>query len=494
MFDHKNIFETEIGKSVYKRICDTVTKRAMHAHLSNGVCIGFSGGADSVLLLCFLKKYFTENGLSGLLAVHVNHMIRGDEADRDEAFSRELCAHLGIEFLAERIDVPAIARESSLGLEEAARNVRYSLFADIIDGRKNISTIAVAHNATDNAETVIFNIMRGSGTRGASGISPIRGSIVRPLIDISKADIIATLEAASVPYVTDSTNLSTDYTRNHIRHNILPHLRTVASDTEAMFTRLSENLRCDADFIDACADEFISASKGDITAAALSSLHPALLCRVLNMMVRNAGGSGCEHVHIAKIGELLHLSDFKVSLPSGLEFIAAGGKCTVRKRSPEEKPMYFSRELEYGVNSVDGISTVIIVSREPFCGELYETSSKVYKISIHRSIDSAIIDGVLSVRQKQDGDAYRYGGMTHKLKKVFNDKNIPLAEKALVPVICDFSGILWVPFLPIRDSSKEKSGVKIYIAFAEPQGSQLPRLYIGTNQHTADKKASDGKY
>ncbi len=450
----------------------------MHEHLSRGTCIGLSGGSDSVLLLAFLKKYFADNSLSGLLAVHVNHMIRGDEADRDEDFSRELCKALGVEFISKRIDVPALAEASSIGIEEAARNARYSAFADIISGRINIGSISVAHNATDNAETVLFNILRGSGTRGASGIAPVRANIVRPLIELSKSDILATLAESGVPYVTDSTNLSDDYTRNYIRLNVIPKLRGVSANVEEMFTRLSENLRTDADFIDTCASDFLSLHGESITAEALQGLHPSVFSRVINLMARHAGGAQCEHVHVDKIRELLSSRSFKVSIPSGMTFVCTRGVCRVLK-DESDREVTFSGDLKLGVNEFSGISTVIILSEEPLPSDFYETSSKVYKISIQRSFDSAIINGVLSVRQKRDGDAYRYGGMTHKLKKVFNDKSIPLEMRSLIPVICDESGILWVPFLPPRAAEGGTSGKLLHIAFAEAEcDGNFPKMYI----------------
>ncbi|MBR5241647.1 MAG: hypothetical protein IKV20_00775, partial [Clostridia bacterium] len=121
----------------------------------------------------------------------------------------------------------------------------------------NIQSIAVAHNATDNIETVIFNLLRGSGLRGACGIAPVRDNIVRPLIGVSKCDIISALDAVGVDYVTDSTNLSSEYTRNYIRNEILPHLSHLSPDPEAQFTRASEIMRSDLDYLTLVSAEFI---------------------------------------------------------------------------------------------------------------------------------------------------------------------------------------------------------------------------------------------
>ena len=121
------------------------------------ILVGFSGGADSVMLLLFLLKYREDNDFP-IKAVHVNHSIRGEEADRDENFSKEFCKSLGVDFEAVRVDVPALSKEKNVGIEEAARNARYKIFNDIILADSSFSSIAVAHNATDNLETVIFNM------------------------------------------------------------------------------------------------------------------------------------------------------------------------------------------------------------------------------------------------------------------------------------------------------------------------------------------------
>ena len=199
----------------------TVIRYGMEEMLGKGVLVGLSGGADSVLLLLFLL-YYRENYNTSMnvVACHVNHLIRGDEAFRDLEFTRNFCSKYGVELCEVEVDVPSLAKQEALGLEEAARNARYSAFNKIILSRNDIDTIALAHNASDNLETVIFNMMRGSGLSGMCGIPPIRDNIVRPFIQIPKSEIVDSLNKGGISYVTDSTNLSTDYTRNYIRHEI----------------------------------------------------------------------------------------------------------------------------------------------------------------------------------------------------------------------------------------------------------------------------------
>ena len=184
------LFKTEAGEHVYSEFLRAVREFDLEKRIADGVAVGFSGGADSITLLLALRKFSSDNNFGRICAVHVNHMIRGAEADRDEAFSRQFCESIGVEFISVRRDVPAYAKKNSLGLEEAARNIRYSIFTELLEGRNDLSCVAVAHNATDNLETVIFNMMRGAGTRGIAGIAPVRDSVIRPLIFVPKRDIL----------------------------------------------------------------------------------------------------------------------------------------------------------------------------------------------------------------------------------------------------------------------------------------------------------------
>ena len=275
----KSIFSsTIIGESVSVAIERAISEHNMLEKIKQGVLVGLSGGADSVMLLIYLVELKKRIGDFPILAVHINHMIRGEEADRDELFSQKLSNKIGVQFVSLKIDVPKIAREESISLEEAARNARYLEFQKIINSRNDISYIALAHNATDNMETVLFNVLRGSGSRGAAGIPPVRENIVRPLILVSKKDIIWMLDDAGVEYMTDSTNLLNDYSRNYIRNNILPHIHHLTSDPERSFSRLSRNLRCDDEYIIEQAEAFLG-GRDRVGTSELASLHRSLLHR-----------------------------------------------------------------------------------------------------------------------------------------------------------------------------------------------------------------------
>ncbi len=460
--DVNKLFESSRGREIYREAMLAVKEFSMSEIMIGGAIVGFSGGADSVMLLCFLKKIYEKNKSAKIIAVHVNHMIRGQEADRDEAFSREFCEALGIEFVALKYDVPSEAKKLSRGLEEVARDIRYKAFQNILQGRNDVSCIAIAHNATDNLETALFNMMRGAGTRGASGITPVRDNIVRPLIYVPKRDIVAALEENLIPYVVDSTNAETDYKRNYIRGEILPKLFYLTENPEAQFKKLSSALRADGDYLDGVCDNFLKVHGYEfVPTSALVNLHPAILARVLIKMAKFGGACGCEATHINKVSELLS-KDFTLDIPGGVSFISEGGRLRVGKPSKRELISY-ELKIKKGINEIPIINKAVIISDEPFDN----FSSKVYKISIQRPIDFDIINGELFVREKRDGDCYVYGKMTHKLKKIFNDKNISQDERSKIPIICDGGGILWVPGFPVRDGGNKNPERKLFIAVAD---------------------------
>lgn len=188
--------------------------------LSRGVLAAVSGGADSTALL----RILADTGVP-MLAVHCNFSLRGEESDRDEAFVRRLCLDLGVELHVERFDTLARCRATGESVEMACRALRYDLFRRLI-AERGLARIAVAHNADDNAETMLLNLFRGTGLAGLCAMREDNGEIWRPLIGVTRSEILAYLASIGQDYVTDSSNLSTDYRRNFIRLEVLPLIRS----------------------------------------------------------------------------------------------------------------------------------------------------------------------------------------------------------------------------------------------------------------------------
>lgn len=212
-----------IEKRITETFEQTIEKNHMLDECSN-LIVGLSGGADSVCLLLLMRDYIKKKNLNiKLHAIHVNHGIRGDEADRDQHFSQEMCSNLGVEFICERVDIPKLAKEYRQTEEEAGRNARYAIFERKAEELTQ-AKIAVAHHMNDQAETVMMNLLRGSSLKGMCGILPVRDNIIRPLLCVAREDIEEYLKVNKQDFVTDNTNEDMGYTRNRIRREVIPFL------------------------------------------------------------------------------------------------------------------------------------------------------------------------------------------------------------------------------------------------------------------------------
>ena len=243
-----------------------------HQLIEKGDCVlvGLSGGPDSVFLLYVLKTLSSMMGYR-LFSVHVHHGIRGEEADRDMRFSENLCSRWNIPFKTVYVDAPGVSKEKGMSLEEAARILRYDAFRETREEieKKYIDSlsdkdktnrrcvIAVAHHMDDQAETVLHNLVRGSGIRGLSGMEPKRGDIIRPLLSVKREYILRKLNDEGISYVVDSTNLDTQYTRNHIRSDILPELQEINPEATAHIAQTADILREADDFFVRLASEYV---------------------------------------------------------------------------------------------------------------------------------------------------------------------------------------------------------------------------------------------
>lgn len=473
-------FFSSSGSKIYDMAEKTVAELDMRRYLESGVLVGLSGGADSVCLLCFLIEYRRRHADSFTIAcAHINHGIRGAEADADEEFCKRLCDSLGIELICRGYDVPSLARSSGQSLEEAARQVRYIAFEHIIQGRDDIGCVATAHNLSDNAETVIFNVLRGSGARGASGIRPVRDNIIRPLIRVSKDEIVKATSEFGLPFVVDSTNLSDEYTRNYIRHSVIPGLKRISSDPEKMLCRFADNMRSDDDFISRVAEEFLAGRKV-VTNRDLAELHNSVYVRVLASMAESKRASVSYRI-ASDIRSLLSKDNFSYSLIGGASFVCERGECRVSRDTHEGTDFCFG--VIKGITDLAPMNAICVISDE----KNDKTYSNVYKISIQANISSAIINGGLYLRPKKDGDTVFYGGMTHKVKKLFSDAKIPASKRKLIPLLCDDSGVIWVPGFGVRDDGipmEKREDLYVTLAIKCDENSDSERLYSASEFRT----------
>ena len=464
----QDLFKSKIGKRIYDSALLAIERYSMADAIKRGVLVGLSGGADSVMLLLVLLEYRRRVADFPIIAVHINHGIRGDEAKRDEEFSKALSRELDVEFLSVFIDVPKMAKDSGIGIEEAARNARYSEFGKIISGRSDISTICVAHNATDNLETVILNMLRGSSLKGIAGIPPIRDNIIRPLLLSPKEDITSALIENDISFVTDSTNFSSDYSRNYIRNEIIPKLSRISESPEKAVSRLSFLLRRDSEYLDTEAMDFLRLNREEsgIRASLLAQLHPSLFTRVIVALSKEQCASP-ELVHIEKCRAFITSNkSFSVDIPGDCRIISDGAYLCVKNKEATEEKTYGEIMLHLGENPLPGGRAAILISKDK--NDIF--SSNVYKISIQERFKFDIINRRIVARSKKNADEYVARGMTRSLKKLYCDKKLSEDMKKTLPVIVSDNEILWVPGFDVADSARPAENERvIYITYAEAE-------------------------
>lgn len=427
---------------------------------SQPILAAFSGGSDSCAMLHMLKEYCDSVGCR-LYAAHVNHGIRGAEADSDEAFCRDVAKGLGVEIFVLKADVPAIAKERRLSVETAAREVRYEFFDRVME-ENSIPILALAHNADDNLETILFNISRGSGISGVSGIPLTRrvksGYIVRPILTISKSEINEYCAERGIAFVTDSTNTDIEYSRNRIRSRVIPELKAICPTAERSAARLSESLREDALCLENMAREFLLKQREgcSLPIDALRGAPYAIASRAVMMLYSEiSGGADIEYTHVKAALDLARrgVAHSSVDLPGGIRAaVESGGLLFTSEKAAVSVPSEaYLVELSAGVNVISPINAEIIIGNT-------QSNENVYKKSIEFFIDSDKIIGALKVRSREPGDKIRALGCSKSIKKLVNEKKIELDIRARLPVICDDAGVVAVPFVAVADGYYTKDG------------------------------------
>lgn len=251
------------------------------------VLVALSGGADSMCLLHLLCSLRETAGIQ-VQAAHLNHQIRAEGA-ADAEFVRQWCRSAGVACHVGERDVPRWAAERGMGLEEAGRKLRYD-FLEECAARCGAAKIATAHNANDNAETLLLHLVRGTGLAGLGGIAPVRGKIIRPLLTASREEILAYLEENHVPHVEDASNLDCAYSRNYMRHQVLPLLREQNPRLLEGLSRTAALLRRDEDYLEEQAEAFLAGAVREepdgvsVPAAALAALPEPVSSRAVQRL------------------------------------------------------------------------------------------------------------------------------------------------------------------------------------------------------------------
>lgn len=393
---------------------------------SSPVLAALSGGADSVCLLLVLNEYCKKNGNS-LSAVHINHCLRGSESDCDEHFCRELCGRYGIPLTVHRVDAAKYSREHGMSCEEGARELRYRLFAETSAG-----ITATAHNLGDNAETVILNLARGTGLKGLCGIPPVRDNIVRPLINISRRDIEKYLEEKGEKYVTDSTNLSDDFSRNKIRHRVIPELGEINGNALENIGNMTVLLREEDEFLDRAA----AALSSEI--GVLAEAEPVLRRRLLMLMLKKAGIT--PDMRMVQRAENVVVRRSGREQMSGNIFAYAEGGC-LKIGKPPEIISYEFFEIPFKEGEFTVPPHRKLTAEKIYFNKFKECNNFLTNFDI----DCDKIQGSAVLRTRRQGDEIRLAGenFSRKVRKIYNARKIPPHMREYAVVIEDENGIVF---------------------------------------------------
>ncbi len=426
-----------------KKILETVKTNNM-LDSGNVVVVGVSGGADSICLLHILTELREVYHLK-IIAVHINHGIRGDEAKHDEQFVLEVCNRLNVELVIKEFDIPSIAKETKKTLEEAGRDIRYSCFSEVAH-KYQANKIAVAHNKNDNVETVLMRIIRGTGTKGLCGISSTRGNIVRPLINVSRREIESYCRENKLEYHIDSTNLESSYTRNKIRLKLIPTIEEeFHSDLLGSITRMANLISEDEKFLDELTFEKLTecrVCRNSLNIEKLRQTNLSLKRRVIRALYLEISDqlSDISYEHIEKIIELMDKETGKrVSLPNDVNVCKSYNELVFYRGVEVANNFSYNIKLDEAIYIFESNIFIKASLNEPDI--IFPNScTKVFNYDKMESI-------IIRNRQANDKIFVKSIGGNKKLKDYFIDEKIPKEQRSLVPILFssqDSNDSVWI--------------------------------------------------
>ena len=415
------------------KIISTIEKYRMFEK-GDRVAVGFSGGADSVCLLHTLYTLKDRYNLD-LVACHVNHMLRGEEADRDEKFCRDFCDKYGIKLVVYRVDVAKIAEQNKESVELCARKIRYNFFEESVGLSGKIAT---AHTLSDSLETTLFNMMRGTALKGLCGIPEKRENIVRPLIEITRQEVEDYCKENELYFIIDSTNNTDEYTRNRIRHKIIPQMQMESNSLYSSYLSMHNALSRDEDFLNSFADQILEKTRKNdgYDTKELSLCHDSILIRCVVKLFSRFSVT-IDTAKLELVCDIIKKGRGKVNLAPNVYATVSKSTLTVEKEIKQE---YFEFPLgEEAIEVFDG-KYISLKHNQTIC------SKKVNQNLLKKYIDCDKIGRNVIVRQRKDGDKIRLASnkMTKTLKKLFNENGVPVSQRDKILVACDEEGLVWV--------------------------------------------------
>lgn len=446
-------------ENMQKKITQYIDSNGMLS-TDDTVIVGLSGGADSVCLLRLLLSVKEKYNLS-LVAVHVNHGIRGFDADQDEEFVRQLCSAYNVKLECIKKDIPAIAAKTKESEEECGRRIRYEIFREVANNYKQVK-IAVAHHMNDQVETILFRMARGTGVKGISGMSPVKDEIIRPMLCLTRKEILDYLGNLGQDYRTDITNEDINYSRNYVRKQIVPELESINPEAVKHIASLCEEVDMVVAYMERESDRLLQSalinSGSDLMmydASKLAKSDEVIRSYAIRQMIRLSGISlkDVTREHIVSIEDMLVKSESsRLSLPRGIVVIKEANRIYVTSEDKmKESSDLICVEID-GAGEYDfaGIGTLTCEIISDF--DMADIPQNTYT----KWFDYDKISNGLSLRNRAEGDylTVNKSGGHKKLKDYYIDLKIPKSERDLIPILAIESEVVWVVGHRISESYK----------------------------------------
>ncbi len=407
------------------------------------VAVATSGGIDSMALLHYLSSVKSEYNFN-VVCLNVEHGIRGEQSKSDSKFVKDYCAEKGIPCLFYEVNCAKYAEKNKLSLEEGARKLRYECFYDALKGGK-CDKVATAHHLSDNAESILFNLFRGAGAKGISGIERINGKIIRPFLSVKKEEIENYVSENGIPFVVDQTNFDTDYTRNYIRHEILPKIEKVFPEAKESICRTAEIIKADDKFLTDLAENIVECGENSVKVNVDADFP--VFSRATIIALKYLGvKKDWEKKHIDSAFSLTKMKNgAKTYLPMGIIAIKEYDKIVFYKSTEKDQKefefsdgFFFVFDKKYDIISVNFVNDLT--------GGLYADGDKLVGAT---------------VRTMREGDRFtKFGGGTKSLGDYFTDKKIPLRLRNSIPLVAKDNDILVIFGLAVSDKVKVTENTK----------------------------------
>ncbi|MBU8869422.1 MAG: tRNA lysidine(34) synthetase TilS [Gemmatimonadales bacterium] len=436
---------------------------------NGGILVALSGGPDSVALLLAACHWAKETGRP-VVAAHLNHQLRGEQADSDARFCAELCATRSVQLHLHEQDPRPVARSRGLGLEEAGRHLRRRFFRSLLDDHPELLCVATGHHRDDQAETVVMRLFRGTGPDGLRGIRPLQGQTIHPLLEISRREILAFLEQENQPWRLDPTNMEGDNTRSRVRRELLPLARDIfGPGSDQVPARLAELLGPDQDLLDGITERTLgelsnsngqgrnpsgqAAELSSLAIGGLLELEPAMARRVLLLWlkrVRSGGVTDIEMAHVANIFVWLRegSSGSRLDLPGQAILCRDFDSLRLQEIGTVDLSLRSAADYRIQVSRTPVPSDPVAWGLREGAGgvSLSGGESDPESGSWNLTCPASVLKGNLKIRNWRNGDRFQPFGLngSRKLSDLLREHRIPANRREGILLVEDDAGILWI--------------------------------------------------